>query len=251
MDNDNNDDLNNAYMNMLNRNIPGVGNNPLVPSTTTNTTTGATTTISTTHLTNKNTTPTSATTAMSTTGLTQKQRHAIDTLQASLKDALFISEGEEPFQTVHISTATGTKGATTALTTTTTSSFPTEQEFRTLLHTTHLLPSFQSLQEAQDEDEDANNTCERSSDLHSVLSKSNPGSDKIAQALHTIFGNSSLSSSPATATSASDNTNKRTTNDKVMLYRIADPSSFTRVHIWILGWIDGDLIGLHTVSIES
>ncbi|KAG0277467.1 hypothetical protein BGZ95_005899 [Linnemannia exigua] len=183
-------------------------------------------------------------------GLTQKQRHAIDTLQASLKDALFISEGEEPFQTVHISTTnTGTTGATVAPTTTAAASFPTEQEFRTLLHTTDLLPSFQSLQEAQDDqDEDSNNTCERSSDLHSILSKSNPGSDKIAQALHTIFGDSSSSE---VATAASDNNNKRKTNDKVMLYRIADPSSSTRVHIWILGWVDGDLIGLHTVSIES
>ncbi|KAF9909017.1 hypothetical protein EC991_009200 [Linnemannia zychae] len=254
------DDLNNAYMNMLNRNIPGVGNNPITPSTTTTTTT-TTPAPTATHLTNKNTANTLLTNTTATdSSLTQKQRDAIDTLKASLKDALFVSEGEEPFQTVHISTsasdttkatATSTPTDTVAMTTTTTS-LPTEQEFRTLLYSTHLLPSFQSqqhqLQESQDDDNDDDNedddqdVCERSSDLGSILTNANPGSDKIAQALHTIF-DYPLSSSAATTTAAKD--------DKVMLYRITDPSSSTRVHIWVLGWIDGDLIGLHTISIES
>ncbi|KAF9134160.1 hypothetical protein BGW39_007898 [Mortierella sp. 14UC] len=248
MDNDNtNDDLNNVYMNMLNRNIPGVGNNPITPSTTTTTTTAPAATATTTHLTNKNTANTLMNTAGTGGSLTQKQRHAIDALTASLKDALFISEGEEPFQTVHISIGTsGTTPATMDTTTASVTTFPTEQEFRTLLHTTHLLPSFQSQhqqQEAQDGDDDNDDdqdVCERSSDLGSILAKSNPGSDKIAQALHTHFEYPS-SSSATTATK----------NDKVVLYRIADPVSSTRVHIWVLGWIDGDLIGLHTISIES
>jgi ATP-dependent exoDNAse (exonuclease V) beta subunit len=238
-----NDYLNAAYMSMLNRNITGVGNNPITTATGL-----VTTTTTTTHLTNKNTTDTLTNTTATQGSLTQKQIYAIDILSASLKDALFISEGEEPFQTVHISTGTGsTTPATT--TTVTATPLPTEQELRTLLHTTRLLPSFQSLQEQQqaqdpdndNDDDDEQDVCERSSDLGSILTHTDPGSEKITRALNAVF-DYPLSSSAATTT---------TKNDKVMLYRITDPSSSTRVHIWILGWVDGDLIGLHTVSIES
>ncbi|KAF9154632.1 hypothetical protein BG015_000398, partial [Linnemannia schmuckeri] len=231
---DNNDDINAAYMNMLNRNIPGVGNNPLTPITTTTTTT----TTRPTHLTNKTIDST-----LTMSPVTENQRHAIDTLQAAVKDALYISEGEEPYQTVHISTTTGT-APTSALTKTT--SFPTEQEFATILHTTQLLPSFQQL--TQNEDEDEESICEKSSNLQSILNKSNPGSEKLAQALHDIFGFSSSSNVSTTTTTAAVDTTK---NDKMVLYRVADPSSSTKVHVWVLGWIDGDLVGLHTISIES
>ncbi|KAF8939062.1 hypothetical protein BGZ47_008330 [Haplosporangium gracile] len=226
---DNNDDINASYMNMLNRNIPGVGNNPLIPVTTT--TRPA-------HLTNK---ITNSNLTMS--PVTENQRRAIETLQTALKDAFYISEGEEPYQTVHISTITGT-ASTTDLTKTT--SFPTEQEFVTLLHTTQLLSSFQQL--TQNEDEDEESTCEKSFDLQSILTKSNPGSEKLAQALHDVFGLSSSSKVSTTTTTAAVDTTK---NDKMVLYRVADPSSSTKVHVWVLGWIDGDLIGLHTISIES
>ncbi|KAG0275560.1 hypothetical protein BGZ96_003745 [Linnemannia gamsii] len=231
---DSNDDLNNAYMNMLNRNIPGVGSNPFIPTTTAKPT----------HLTNESK---DTTTATATTTMTQNQRHAIDSLQAAIKDALYISEGEEPYQTVHITTTTTTTGATALKKTTT--SFPTEQQFLALLHTTQLLPSFQQQQQQQlQEDEDEENTCEKSSNLQSILNKSNPGSDKLAQALQDVFGYSSSSSTQATTTTAATTAPK---DDKMVLYRIADPSSSTMVHIWALGWIDGDLIGLHTISIES
>ncbi|KAG0300812.1 hypothetical protein BGZ97_003069 [Linnemannia gamsii] len=232
------DGLNTAYMNMLNRNIPGVGNNPL-----------NTTTTKPTHLTNKTKDTTSAT---ATTLLTQNQRHAIDTLQAAIKDAFYVSEGEEPYQTVHITTTTTTTTGATALKKTTTS-FPTEQEFVTLLHATQLLPSFQQQQQQVQEDEDEGNTCEKSSNLQSILNTSNPGSDKLAKALQDVFGYCSSSSSTeanttTTATAAATTAPK---DDKMVLYRVADPSSSTKVHIWVLGWIDNDLIGLHTISIES
>ncbi|KAF9088235.1 hypothetical protein BGX23_007551 [Mortierella sp. AD031] len=255
-----------AYMNMLNRNIPGVGNNPLTSATTTTTTTAPPpakpTTTTTTHLTNK-------TTTLPTKPLTQNQRHAIDTLNAALKDALYVSEGEEPFQTVHITIGTGpgagtaspqpsaaatatTATATATAPSTTTTSFPSEADFVTLLETAQLLTPSSSFSLQQAEDDDAK-TCEKSSDLQSILNKSNPGSDKIAQALHDIFGYpSSPSPSPiaATTTVVNPDSNKKK-NDKIMLYRVADPSSSTKVHIWVLGWIDGDLVGVHTISIES
>ncbi|KAF9299236.1 hypothetical protein BGZ88_012203 [Linnemannia elongata] len=202
----NNDDINAAYMNMLNRNIPGVGNNPLHPTSTT--TTKPTTTAST-HLTNKST---NANLTSTTPSVTKNQQHAIDTLQAAIKNALYISEGEEPYQTVHISTTTtGTTGATA------------------------------------ETDEEEGNTCEKSFNFQSILNKSNPGSDKLAQALHDVFG---LPSDPEEMTTTT-NTTASPENDKMVLYRVADPSSSTKVHVWVLGWIDGDLIGLHTISIES
>ncbi|KAK3831395.1 MAG: hypothetical protein JOS17DRAFT_745204 [Linnemannia elongata] len=232
----NNDDINAAYMNMLNRNIPGVGNNPLHPTSTTTTTKPTTT-----HLTNKSTNAN----LTSTSSVTKNQQHAIDTLQAAIKDALYISEGEEPYQTVHISTTTSGATPDTALTKNT--SFPTEQEFVTLLQTTQLLPSFQQLTQTEDEDEDEDegNFCEKSSNFQSILNKSNPGSERLAQVLHDVFGLPSTQDVTATTTTSVPE------NDKMVLYRVADPSSSTKVHIWLLGWIDGDLIGLHTISIES
>ncbi|KAG0060629.1 hypothetical protein BGZ89_012095 [Linnemannia elongata] len=240
----NNDDINNdinaAYMNMLNRNIPGVGNNPLHP---TSTTTTKPTTTTPTHLTNKST---NANLTSTTPSVTKNQQHAIDTLQAAIKNALYISEGEEPYQTVHISTTTtGTTGATAETVLTKNTSFPTEQQFVHLLQTIQLLPSFQQL--VQTEDEDEGNTCEKSFNFQSILNKSNPGSDKLAQALHDVFG---LPSNPEEMTTTT-NTTASPENDKMVLYRVADPSSSTKVHVWVLGWIDGDLIGLHTISIES
>ncbi|KAF9144075.1 hypothetical protein BGX30_013872 [Mortierella sp. GBA39] len=230
----NNDDINAAYMNMLNRNIPGVGNNPLRPTSTT------ITKPTTMHLSNKSTNAN----LTSTPSVTKNQQHAIDTLQAAIKDALYISEGEEPYQTVHISpTTTGTAGATAA---TKNTSFPTEQEFVTLLQTSQLLPSFQQLTQTEDKDEDERNTCEKSSNFRSILNESNPGSDKLTQVLHDIFG---LPSTPEVMTATTVTAVPE--NDKMVLYRVADPSSSTKVHIWILGWIDGDLIGLHTIAIES
>lgn len=235
----NNDYINAAYMNMLNRNIPGVGNNPLHPTSTTTTTT---TKPATTHLTNKSTNAN----LTSTSSVTKNQQHAIDTLQAAIKDAFYISEGEEPYQTVHISTATtGITGATPETALTKNTSFPTEQEFVTLLQTTQLLPSFQQLTQTEDEDEDEGNFCEKSSNFQSILNKSNPGSDQLAQVLHDIFG---LPFTPEVTTTTTTSVPE---NDKMVLYRVADPSSSTKVHIWVLGWIDGDLIGLHTISIES
>ncbi|KAF9544092.1 hypothetical protein EC957_012387 [Mortierella hygrophila] len=233
----NNDDINAAYMNMLNRNIPGVGNNPLHPTSTI----AKPTTM---HLSNKSTNANHT----STPSVTKNQQHAISTLQAAIKDALYISEGEEPYQTVHISptTTTGTAGAIAATALTKNTSFPTEQEFVTLLQTSQLLPSFQQLTETEDEDEDEGNTCEKSSNFRSVLNESNPGSDKLAQAFHDIFG---LPSTPEVMTATTITVVPE--NDKMVLYRVADPSSSTKVHIWILGWIDGDLIGLHTIAIES
>ncbi|KAF9928347.1 hypothetical protein FBU30_002428 [Linnemannia zychae] len=216
-----NNDINTAYMNMINRNIPGVGANPIIPSTPI----------------------TSAAIAIpSDSTLTQNQRNAIDTLRTVVKDAFFVSEGEEPYQVVYIPASPATSASTAANTSAMISrAFPTGQEFIDLLHAAQLLPESDH-QQVQENKE--TNICERSSNLQSVLSTSNPGSDKIAHALYTIFGYQP----PALSSDAAVSKNE---DSKVMLYRIEDPSSSTRVHIWVLGWIDGDLIGIHTLSIES
>ncbi|KAG0075492.1 hypothetical protein BGZ93_004187, partial [Podila epicladia] len=76
-----------AYMSLLNRVIPGVGNTPL--------TTKPTTKPKLNHITSM-----SASTSPST--LTATQQQAIKTLEGAVENALFVSEGEEPYATVHI-----------------------------------------------------------------------------------------------------------------------------------------------------
>ncbi|KAF9963148.1 hypothetical protein BGZ70_007604, partial [Mortierella alpina] len=104
-------------------------------------------------------------------------------------------------------------------------------EFLTILKNGRLL--------SVEDDEDYDSaTCERSFDLHTILSSSNPGADKIAKALKDVF-----LQDPAAAASS--------TSPAMALYRVTLPSSATRVHLWILGWVDDHLQGYHTVSIET
>ncbi|KAF9976000.1 hypothetical protein BGZ75_000353, partial [Mortierella antarctica] len=92
----------------------------------------------------------------------------------------------------------------------------------------------------EDDEDYASATCERSLDLHTILSSSNPGADKIAKALQDVFLQDPSASAAATSTPPA-----------MALYRVTLPSSATRVHLWILGWVDDHLLGYHTVSIET
>ncbi|KAG0026480.1 hypothetical protein BGZ81_006321 [Podila clonocystis] len=197
-----------AYMSLLNRVIPGVGNTPL--------TTKSTTKPQPTHITSTSTTPSS---------LTTTQQQAIKTLKGALENALFVSEGEEPYATVHIvptkiSTASSTHPA-----------LPSAPELLQILKDSGISDDLDQGDDVEDED-DA--TCERTTDLSAILAPTNPGHQDIDKALHSIFGYDSNS-----------------TSHPVALYRISSPGSPTRVHLWVLGWIDHHLVGLHTISIES
>lgn len=209
-------------MALLERNIPGVGmnSNQQPPSNA----------AATAHLANQD---------RSVSPSTDKQRAAIRILERALKDALFVSEGEEPFQTVHIvpkhSITEGTSTAALA-DNTTLEPLPTNVEFIQILQEAQLIPA----------DDDNNNhrgdtdvtpkiVCERTTDLSSVLNESNTGRDNIGKALHDVFGYDATS----------------TPNSNVALYRVTLPSSATRIHFWVLGWVDRHLVGLHTLSIES
>ncbi|KAF9909666.1 hypothetical protein BX616_011097 [Lobosporangium transversale] len=208
-----------AYMSMLTRNIPGVGNTPL------------------------NFTPSKATTTATITfnlnnfiaveALTDKQRSAIKILQEAQKDTLFVSEGEEPFQYVHINPKQ--RAAVTTINADNSSSqppLPTGHEFLKLLETNQV---------SSDEQEITNAVCEATPDLSTILNKANPGSHKIAKALEDVFH-----------FNANKNGEIQSLKDpKVALYRVILPSSPTRVHLWTLGWVDNHLLGFYTISIES
>ncbi|KAF9345239.1 hypothetical protein BGX26_003362 [Mortierella sp. AD094] len=201
-----------AYMSMLTRNIPGVGNTPLNSATLNPPT----------ILTNKDCLTGAALT------LTDKQRHAISVLDGARKDALFVSEGEEPFQIVHlIPKQSDTPHVVTS--TSAPSPPPTGSELLTLLKDAQLIPA--------DGNEETPIEYEQSFDLKAILSNSNPGAQNIAVALHQLF--------------QYDLSHGNHNNPAVALYRVILPSSPTRVHLWILGWIDQHLLGLHTISIES
>ncbi|KAF9183796.1 hypothetical protein BGZ51_003750 [Haplosporangium sp. Z 767] len=203
-----------AYMAMLTRNIPGVGNTPLV-ATSTKTTTPATTEVP----------------------ATDHQRQAMEILERAITGSLFVSEGDEPFQVVHI-VPNGSSFSTAEMSSTDSSlPLPSESEFVRILKNAQLSSLGATGQHDIDSDNDEEmTTCEKTSDLQSILRKSNPGTDRIAKALQDIYHydpSSSTSSAP------------------VALYRVTLPSSSTRVHLWIVGWVDHHLVGLHTISIES
>ncbi|KAF8941221.1 hypothetical protein BGZ58_001025 [Dissophora ornata] len=204
-----------AYMSLLTRNIPGVGNTPLSSVT-------SKPDFNLLHITNKRAE------ALSTTSMSDKQRDAIKTLEKARNDAFFVSEGDEPFQTVHI---IPTQSETVFISNPADPRpLPSEAEFLKLLKDAQIV----------DEDQDvADATCEKIFDLRAILNKSNPGADKIAKALHEVFDYDPS----ASATSEG--------NRKVALYRVTLPYSSTRVHLWVLGWVDLHLLGLHTISIES
>ncbi|KAF9104703.1 hypothetical protein BGX27_009985 [Mortierella sp. AM989] len=206
-----------AYMSMLTRNIPGVGNTPLTSSTLNSSITTLNSSSTTTLLTNKEVTST----------LTDNQRHAIDILEDARKDAYFVSEGEEPFQIVHIipnhsitPVATDTRAPLP---------LPTSSELLRLLKDAQFIPT--------DNSEETPVECEQLLDLKTILNTSNPGAKNIAIALQELFHY--------------DPSRESHTNSAVALYRVTLPSSATRIHLWILGWVDGHLLGLHTISIES
>ncbi|KAF9575135.1 hypothetical protein EC968_004361 [Mortierella alpina] len=216
-----------AYLSMLTRNIPGVGNTPLNNQSASTPTTSALLTNNKPGLNTK---------------LTTKQTEATHALETAASGALFVSEGDEPFQLVHIdphptssssSSSSSLSSSTSKPVGTTASSpaLPTETEFLSILKKGHLL--------AVDDDDDFDSaSCERSFDLQTILSSSNPGADKICKALQDVF----LQDPLAAASSASP---------ALALYRVTLPSSETRVHLWILGWVDHHLLGYHTVSIET
>ncbi|KAG0353566.1 hypothetical protein BG005_007153 [Podila minutissima] len=199
-----------AYMSLLNRVIPGVGNMPL--------TTKPTTKPKPAHI-------TSMSTSTSPSSLTTTQRQAIKTLEGALENALFVSEGEEPYAAVHIVPTTSFTASTTH------PALPSAPELRQILKDTGITDDLDQGDDAEDED-DA--TCERTMDLKVILAPKNPGHEDIAKALRSIFGYDSTS-----------------TSHSVALYRISSPASPTRVHLWVLGWVDHHLVGLHTISIES
>lgn len=198
-------DLDAAYMSLLNRVIPGVGNTPLAtkPSTKPRQ-----------HITSASTTP---------SPLTTSQQQALRTLEDALENALFVSEGEEPYATVHI-VPTKTFASTAP-------ALPSAPELLQILKDTGI---GEDLDQGDDDGEDQDNTtCERTTDLKAILAPTNPGHQNIAKALHSIFGYDTASST-----------------HPVALYRVSPPSS-TRVHLWVLGWVDHHLLGFHTISIES
>ncbi|KAG0258905.1 hypothetical protein BG011_002991 [Mortierella polycephala] len=188
-----------AYMAMLTRKIPGVGDTPLVPTSTA-----------------------TATAAKTTAAATDHQRQAMEILERAITGSLFVSEGDEPFQVVHI-VPNGSSFSTAETSSTDSSSLPlpSESEFVRILKDTQLssLGTISQYDINSDNDEELT-TCEKTSDLQSILRKSNPGADRIAKALQDIYHydpSSSTSSAP------------------VALYRVTLPSSSTRVHLWIVG----------------
>ncbi|KAF8968661.1 hypothetical protein BGZ46_010825 [Entomortierella lignicola] len=200
-----------AYMSLLTRKIPGVGNSPL----------DSTTPKLPTLLTNSST-------KGLTSNLSHQQQTAINTLQDATKDALFVSEGEEQFQAVHIIPShSDTPAAVTSSSATPSSPpLPTSSELLKLLQDAHLIPT--------DHNNDTDVQCEQSSNLNILLNNSYPGANHIAAALRDLFQN-----------------DQGQLNPNLALYRVTLPSSPTRVHLWILGWIDHHLFGFHTISIES
>ncbi|KAF8952577.1 hypothetical protein CPC16_012029 [Podila verticillata] len=191
-----------AYMSLLNRVIPGVGSTPLITKPSTNLR----------HITSTSATPSS---------LTTSQQQAIKTLEDALENALFVSEGEEPYATVHI--------VPTKTFTSTAPALPSAPELLQILKGID-----DDLDQGDDDDEVKDGTtCERTTDLKAILAPTNPGHQAIANALHSIFGYDATSST-----------------HPVALYRVSPPST-TRVHLWVLGWVDHHLLGFHTISIES
>ncbi|KAF9952522.1 hypothetical protein BGZ72_006145 [Mortierella alpina] len=209
-----------AYMSMLTRNIPGVGNTPLTNQSASKPTAS-------TLLTNTRT-------GDSHSKLTAKQTEATHALETAASGALFVSEGDEPFQLVHIdprSSSSSSSASSVSSVTAGSHSLPTDKEFLTILKDAHLL--------AVNDDEDFDSaSCERSFDLHTILNNANTGADKIAKALQDVFHQD-----PSAAASS--------TSPAMALYKVILPSSETRVHLWILGWVDHHLLGYHTVSIET
>ncbi|KAF9435819.1 hypothetical protein BGZ76_005473 [Entomortierella beljakovae] len=191
-----------AYMSMLTRNIPGVGTAPFSSTTTTPAT--PTTTL----LTNFSG-PSSA--------LTDTQSHAINILEGAIKDALFVSEGEEPFQVVHIIPNQSAPIVDSNMSTPPPP--PSSEELLKILNDSLHIPL---------EDNGILTQCEQLSDLKAITDDSNPGGKRIAVALKEIFG-----------------------SQPVTLYRVILPSSSTSIHLWILGWSGRHLLGLHTISIET
>ncbi|KAF9402242.1 hypothetical protein BGZ94_004988, partial [Podila epigama] len=175
MDQDNNDPNNVAYMALLNRNIPGVGTTALNKAT---------------DQTRAAQKPQSHSVAQQgvSTSLTEKQRHAIQTLEKALENAPYVSEGEEPYETVHIVPPSKLQDAVALHTETDTKVDPT------LPSATQLLQALKELSMIEDTDDGENDldhddaVCEQTFDLATILASSNPGHKEIATALHTIFG---------------------------------------------------------------
>jgi len=206
-----------AYMSLLTRDVPGVGTKPLVATGTDN---------------RQKIDPSSPASTLS-----DSQHRAIKTLEAALKDALFVSEGEESFETVHI-----VPKKHIATSSSNNLPLPTEAEFLQLAGEMHLISD-----DPEDQDDDAEDlSCERTFDLKSVLASTNPGADKIEHALRDIF-HYHTTGSQHTSTQTGEKGSKE---GPLALYRVTAASS-TRVHVWVLGWVDQELIGFHTVSIES
>ncbi|KAF9999055.1 hypothetical protein BGZ65_005522 [Modicella reniformis] len=207
-----------AYMSLLTRNIPGVGtrNIPGVGNPPRAATTA--------HISNDE---------ASMSSLTIKQKEATRALEEAQKVALFVSEGEEPFRTVHIiprqSITQETLEATGITATTSQQPLPTEAEFIQLLREAQLITidGDEMMPEIK---------CERTTDLTAIQNNTYPDWNKIEKALCDLFGYG-VSTAGENAT--------------VALYRVTLPSCMTKVHLWVVGWVDHHLLGLHTISIET
>lgn len=208
------DSIDASYMALLTRHIPGVGTNS--------------------NSSQQHPPSAASATAHFMSPLTDKQKDAIRILDGAHKDALFVSEGEEPFQTVHIapkrSIAQDTPTAAATDNAASQQPLPSETEFIRLLQEAQLIPY-----DDGDDHETFKVICERTKDLSSILNEFNTGRGNISKALHDLFGYDATFEA----------------NNSVALYRVTLPSSTTRVHLWVLGWVDHHLLGLHTISIES
>ncbi|GJJ73799.1 hypothetical protein EMPS_06157 [Entomortierella parvispora] len=205
----NKDDI--AYMSLLTRDIPGVGAKPLVAAKT--------------NSQKKIDSNSSAST------LSDNQRRAIKTLEVALEDAIFVSEGEEPFEIVHIPKEHAATPSSSSL------PLPTEAEFLQLIEEMHLISEDDDVEEL---------SCERTFDLKQVLANTHPGAKKIEHALRDIFHYHAIGSQHI-ATQTGD---KEEEEGLLALYRVTVASS-TRVHIWVLGWVDQFLVGFHTEKSRS
>ncbi|KAG0326929.1 hypothetical protein BGZ99_008693 [Dissophora globulifera] len=210
-------DLNDAaYMAMLTRNIPGVGTAPVASTSVSNPPASDAG-----HITSNNH-------SVASTTLTDKQRRAIQALDAARHGAFFVSEGDEPFETAHIVPSSLVAATTTTEASTTDQRpAPTAAELLAILRDAQLIND----EDAMDAD------CEKDPHLRDILEVPYPGAKELARTVCDLFNYDATSASKETST--------------VALYRVSLPSSPARIHIWILGWIDQHLIGLHTISIET
>ncbi|KAF9972778.1 hypothetical protein BGZ73_004029 [Actinomortierella ambigua] len=273
----------NAYMAMLTRNIPGVGQ-PAPAAT------GG-----------------PASTLSAHAELTPLQDSAINVLAKAAEGALFVTEGEAPLEPVCIpasllaqtetslsptwqlqqqqqlassSSSSGGGPGIARRSSLTSHHLPSPTEFLTILHFLKNSKSFStllaSLPPATPADE-SNVQCEVVSDIRSVLHPSDPGMAAVIEALTYLFltkptTNASVADAPLpTATLPSMSTQLRHQEPKnghlspstatldvyeaqhryLAAYRVHVRGS-TRVQVWILGALnDGSLVGYFTTSIES